>query len=67
MTKEFSEGFLHDVADLLEMCQEGNTNSIAATIDVNGTTLQMDIVFSAYPTNDTLVDTLRGTDNTPIN
>lgn len=63
MTKEFSKEFLRDVADLLEMCQKENTDSITTTIDINGNTLQMDIVFSAYPTKDTLKDT----DNTPTN
>ena len=34
-TKEFSEGFLHDLADLLEMCSNNNTD----TIEIKLTTL----------------------------
>lgn len=44
--KEFSEGFLHDMADLLEMCSNGNTDSISISIPVNNNILNIDLTFS---------------------
>lgn len=46
MDKEFSEGFLYDVADLLEACMENETDNIDLIFDCNGTKLKMDITFS---------------------
>ena len=31
MDKDFSEGFMHDVADLLEYCAENNTDNVDLT------------------------------------
>lgn len=36
MDKKFSEGFMHDIADLLEICSGGNTDTIELSFDVNG-------------------------------
>ena len=32
----FSEGFMHDIADLLEMCIKGKTDTIEIEFDING-------------------------------
>ena len=44
--KEFSEGFLHDIADLLEMCSNENTDNIAISIPINNNVLNIDLTFS---------------------
>lgn len=44
--KEFSEGFMHDIADLLDMCVAGGTDSIELKFNVNNKTLRIDITFS---------------------
>lgn len=46
MDKEFSEGFLHDMADLLEYCVENKTDSLELHFNINGNELKVDITFS---------------------
>lgn len=43
--KEFSEGFLHDLADVLQLCMDGNTDSITLQFEVNGRRLHVDMTF----------------------
>lgn len=46
MDKEFSEGFMHDIADLLTICTENNTDNMELEFDVAGKTLNVSITFS---------------------
>ena len=46
MNKEFSEGFMQDIADLLELCMKNKTNNIELNFNINGRELNMDITFS---------------------
>ena len=46
MNKAFSEGFMQDIADLLEYCVENKTDSVELNFEINGTKLQVDIAFS---------------------
>ena len=47
MDKEFSEGFLHDLADLLEFCSNNNTDTIELYFDLDGKELNVEMTFSA--------------------
>lgn len=44
--KEFSQGFLHDIADLMDMCVEGETDNLEVIIPVNEKKLKIEICFS---------------------
>lgn len=46
MNKEFSEGFMHDIADLLKMCSDNNTDNMELEFDIGGKTLNVNITFS---------------------
>ena len=46
MNKEFSEGFLHDMADLMDLCVKNETDTTSLMFDFNGTLLNVDITFS---------------------
>ena len=46
MDKEFSEGFMNDIADLLKFCMKNNTNNIELNFNINGRELNIDITFS---------------------
>ena len=46
MNKKFSEGFMHDMADLLEACMKGNTDTVELDFDINGNQLNIEITFS---------------------
>ena len=46
MDKEFSEGFLHDLVDLLDMCSKGDTDTISLSFDINGRQLNVEMTFS---------------------
>ena len=46
MDKEFSEGFLHDLADLLDYCKDNKTDSIDLHFAFGNKRLKMNIVFS---------------------
>ena len=43
---EFSNGFIQDMASLLEMCMENETDNLEVEFDFNGTKLNVDITFS---------------------
>lgn len=45
-TKEFSEGFLHDIADLMDMCYDNDTDSVELYFTVKNKKLKLDITFS---------------------
>lgn len=44
--KKFSEGFLHDMADLIDLCMENDTDNLEVKIPINGKTLNIEICFS---------------------
>ena len=46
MDKDFSEGFMHDLADLLEVCMKGKTDTVELDFDINGNQLHVEITFS---------------------
>lgn len=46
MNKKFSEGFMHDMADLLEVCTKGKTDTVELDFDINGNQLNVEITFS---------------------
>ena len=46
MNKEFTEGFMQNLGDLLEYCAENNTDSLELDFDINGKPLKVDITFS---------------------
>lgn len=46
MDKEFSKGFMQDLADLLDYCRENETDNLALEFTINGTVLVMDMTFS---------------------
>lgn len=46
MDKNFSEGFMHDIADLLEDCKENNTDSVDLKFDFEDLELNVNITFS---------------------
>lgn len=46
MDKEFSEGFMQDLADLLELCMKNKTDSMELDFDYSGKHLKVDISFS---------------------
>lgn len=52
MDKIFSEGFLHDMADLLDLCAKNETDNMSLMFDFNGTTLNVDITFSIADKHD---------------
>lgn len=52
MDKEFTEGFMHDLADLLESCMKNKTDNVDLTFDINNVNLCVNITFSiADPQN----------------
>lgn len=46
MDKEFSEGFMHDIADLLELCMKNKTDNVDLNFDIDDKTLGVNITFS---------------------
>ena len=46
MDKEFSEGFMKDIIDLLELCMENDTDNIELIFNINSRKLNMNITFS---------------------
>lgn len=46
METSFSEGFLHDIADLLELCMKNDTDNLEIRLPINGKTLKVEIAFS---------------------
>lgn len=43
--KEFSEGFMQDLANLLQYCMENKTDSVKLGFNYDKTYLQVDITF----------------------
>ena len=46
MNKEFSEGFMHDMAYLLEACMKRKTDTVEIDFDINGNQFNIEITFS---------------------
>ena len=46
MDKDFSEGFMHDIADLLECCKENNTDNVDLKFNFEDLELKVNITFS---------------------
>ena len=46
MDKNFSEGFTHDVADLLEYCAENNTDNVDLIFTFGDKELNVNVAFS---------------------
>ena len=46
MDKDFSEGFMHDIADLLECCKENNTDNVDLKFTFEDLELKVNITFS---------------------
>jgi len=46
MEKEFSEGFMHDIADILELCMKNNTDNVDLVFDINDVKFGVNITFS---------------------
>lgn len=46
MDKKFSEGFMLDMADLMEVCMKGKTDTVELDFDINGEQLNVEITFS---------------------
>ena len=46
MEKEFSEGFMHDLADLLQECGKNQTDNVSLEFEVGGKLLDVNITFS---------------------
>lgn len=43
---EFSEEFIHNIAQILELCYEHNTDTAELSLNVNGKKLHIEITFS---------------------
>ena len=46
MNREFSEGFMNDIAYLMQMCLENKTDNVDLTFEIDGCTLGVNITFS---------------------
>ena len=46
MDKDFSEGFMHDIADLLKYCAENNTDNVDLIFTFGDKELSVNIAFS---------------------
>lgn len=46
MNKDFSDGFMQDLASLLEYCAENKTDFLELHFNINGTELNVDMMFS---------------------
>nr|DAU15693.1 MAG TPA: hypothetical protein [Caudoviricetes sp.] len=51
MDKDFSEGFLHDIADLLKECVKHNTDNVDITFSFGDRKMTMNITFSVKQTD----------------
>ena len=43
--REFSEGFIRDLGSILQLCADGNTDSITLQFEINGKQLHVDMTF----------------------
>ena len=50
--KDFSEGFLHDIADLIDMCSKEGTDNIELTFEAAGKKLCIEMTFSLKDEDD---------------
>ena len=46
MDKDFSEGFMHDIADLLDRCKENKTDNVDLIFTFGDKELNVNITFS---------------------
>ena len=46
MIKKFSEGFIQDIADLMELCVENETDNVDLEFEFNGEKLQVSFLFA---------------------
>ena len=46
MNKEFSDGFMQDIAELLELCMNNGTDGVELTFYIKGKELTLDLTFS---------------------
>ena len=53
MDKNFSNGFMQDIADLLEACMENKTDNVDLDFEINGIHLGVNITFSIRKPNKT--------------
>lgn len=51
MDKKFTEGFMHDMGDLLQFCVENKTDNIDLEFVINGNKLKINITFSVNDVN----------------
>ena len=49
MEKAFSPGFQHDIADLLELCLENETDSLTIDLEYPKGTIEVDLTFRVIP------------------
>ena len=49
MQKDFSPGFQHDIADLLELCSENETDSLTIDMEYPTGVLEVDLTFRVIP------------------
>ena len=63
MDKEFSEGFMKDIAGLLELCMKNNTDNIELNFNINGRELNIDITFSIIKNDGLSVKEMTENDN----
>ena len=49
MEKAFSPGFQHDIADLLELCSENETDSLTIDLEYPTGVLEVDLTFRVIP------------------
>lgn len=47
MNKTFSQGFIHDIAELLDICIENNTDNVDLNFNFDGKMFKLNITFSA--------------------
>ena len=50
--KDVSEGFLHDIADLIDMCSKEGTDNIELTFEAAGKKLCIEMTFSLKDEDD---------------
>lgn len=46
MNREFSKEFMNDLAYLLELCTNQNTDTVELCFDINGKKLNVEMIFS---------------------
>ena len=46
MNREFSDGFMQDIAELLELCANNETDGVELTFNIKGKALTLDLTFT---------------------